>query len=91
MKAVFSTKKHELNVTTYQMVVLLLFNENPKQLGFKEIQDLSGIPIPDLKRALFSLSCGKARILTKSPTEKTSPVINETDTFQFNSNFKCEL
>ncbi|KAH3761929.1 cullin C [Pelomyxa schiedti] len=88
VKAMF-LKKHELSVTTYQMLVLLQFNEQNK-MTFSYLQESSGIPVPDLRRALMSLSCGKAKILLKTPMEKV-PKINETDAFTFNSAFKSNL
>ncbi len=39
VKAAFGTKKHELSVSTYQMVILLLFNEKT-ELTFKEIREV---------------------------------------------------
>eukprot|EP01130_Rhizamoeba_saxonica_P018986 TRINITY_DN9707_c0_g1_i1.p1 TRINITY_DN9707_c0_g1~~TRINITY_DN9707_c0_g1_i1.p1 ORF type:complete len:747 (-),score=159.93 TRINITY_DN9707_c0_g1_i1:273-2471(-) len=80
-------KRHELNVSTYQMCILLLFNEQDK-LSFQQIQEQTGIAAPDLRRNLFSLSCGKFRILLKEPkTRKLTPK----DTFQFNPKFRSKL
>ncbi len=42
VKANFGGRKHELNCTTYQMVVLLLFND-AKQLTYEEIEQVSAI------------------------------------------------
>jgi cullin 3 len=61
LKAQFGTKRHELNVSTYQMCILLLFN-NTNQLSCKEIRDATEIPLPDLKRSLISLSLGKYKV-----------------------------
>jgi hypothetical protein len=62
LKAQFGPKKHELSVSTYQMCILLLFNNAP-QITFKEIMDSTAIPIPDLKRNLLTLSSSKYRVL----------------------------
>ena len=51
IKATFGGKRHELNVTTYQMVVLLLFND-AEQLTYPEIAAASAIPEGELKRTL---------------------------------------
>lgn len=41
LKAFFGSRKHEFNVSTYQMVILLLFN-NSSQLTFRELKETSG-------------------------------------------------
>lgn len=58
IKASFGDKKHELNVSTYQMVILLLFNETDR-LTYDEILHATAIPPGDLKRSLQSLACVK--------------------------------
>jgi len=92
LKANFGIKKHELQVSTYQMVILLLFNDSSR-LTYKEISDATGIPAPDLKRNLASLCAPKNKILEKetpdSPNGKNSSEDNEV--FVFNSKFKSKL
>ncbi len=62
VKAGFSGgRRHELNVSSYQMLVLVLFN-HADSLPYREIQALTGIPHGDLRRALQSLACVKVRI-----------------------------
>ena len=58
MKATFGEKRHELNVSTYQMVILLLFNEADR-LSYSEILHASSIPPGDLKRSLQSLHASR--------------------------------
>ena len=58
MKATFGEKRHELNVSTYQMVILLLFNEADR-LSYADILHATSIPPGDLKRSLQSLACVK--------------------------------
>lgn len=58
LKATFGDKRHELNVNTYQMCILMLFNE-ADSLSFREIREICGIPDLDLKRSLQSLACAK--------------------------------
>lgn len=87
LKAVFGTKKHEVTVSTYQMVILMLFNEK-NDYTYKEIHEATQIPIADLKRNLFSLACGKYVLLNKEPNSKS---IQDGDTFSFNSKFKSKL
>ena len=70
MKATFGEKRHELNVSTYQMVILLLFNEADR-LSYSEILHATSIPPGDLKRSLQSLACVKVSphfICLASPT-----------------------
>jgi len=87
LKAQFGPKRHEINVSTYQMCILLLFNST-ESLSFKEIRDATEIPVPDLKRSLLALSCGKYKILVKKPLTKK---VDETDVFDFNSKFRSKL
>lgn len=87
LKAFFGSRKHELNVSTYQMVILLLFNTS-SQITFKELKETSGIPVPELKRNLMALCMAKYKVLSKEP--KTKQVADE-DTFAFNSAFKSKL
>lgn len=87
LKAFFGSRKHELSVSTYQLVILLLFNGS-SQMTFKDIKDATGIPIPDLKRNLMSLTISKYKVLTKNPKEKE---IKDDDVFSFNTAFKSKL
>jgi len=87
LRSHFGSKKHELNVSTFQMCILLLFNKN-QTLSFKEIQEGTTIPLQDLKRNLYTLSCAKYKILNKEPNNnKFAP----TDNFSFNAEFKSKL
>lgn len=53
-------RKHELNVSTYQMTILMLFNE-ADSLSYLDIAEATQIPPADLKRSLQSLACVKVR------------------------------
>ncbi|KAK3393476.1 Cullin [Podospora didyma] len=80
-------RRYELNVPTYGMIVLMLFNDLPEgeTLGFEEIQAKTNIPATDLTRTLASLSIApKARVLLKDPQTKN---IKATDRFCFNAGF----
>lgn len=48
-----------LQTSTYQAMVLLLFNDRG-QWSFKEIQQQTEIPAPELKRALQGMMQGKS-------------------------------
>ncbi|XP_071641362.1 cullin-3-like [Temnothorax longispinosus] len=82
-------RKHIIQVSTYQMCVLMLFNKR-ERLTYKEIQGETDIPERDLVRALQSLSMGKAtqRILLKHPCTKK---IESTDCFCVNDSFTSKL
>lgn len=84
LKVNFSTKKHELNVSTYQMCILLLFNET-ERLSYAEIQEATQITPAELKRNLQSLACVKGKnLLKKEPMGKE---IGDLDSFTFNEGF----
>ncbi|TVU28514.1 hypothetical protein EJB05_20033 [Eragrostis curvula] len=89
IKATFGKgQKHELNVSTYQMCVLMLFN-SADGLTYKEIEQATEIPASDLKRCLQSLACVKGKnVLRKEPMSKD---ISEDDTFYFNDKFTSKL
>ncbi|KAL4877547.1 Cullin [Aspergillus karnatakaensis] len=81
------TQRHELNVSTYAMVVLLLFNDvtADESLTFEEIQARTRIPDNDLIRNLQSLAVApKTRVLKKEPMSKD---VKPTDKFFFNNDF----
>ncbi|CAL9048469.1 unnamed protein product, partial [Musa banksii] len=50
--------KHKLNVSTYQMCILMLFN-SADRLTYREIEQATQIPASDLKHCLQSLACVK--------------------------------
>ncbi|KAK0525659.1 hypothetical protein OC835_005537 [Tilletia horrida] len=89
----FKNKKHELNVFTYALVILLLFEDTPDEgegsrLTYEYIRDTTQIPAIDVQRTLQSLACGKYKILLKEPKGKD---INPGDRFCFNINFSAPL
>jgi len=86
LKAQFD-KKHELQVSLYQALVLFVFNEGDSY-SFSDVMTATGIESSELKRTLQSLACGRARVITKTPKSKD---INETDTFHFAKDFKHKL
>jgi cullin 3 len=80
-------KRHELNVSTYAMVILLLFNDLPADqcLTYEEIQARTSIADNELCRNLQSLAvASKTRVLRKEPMSKD---IKPGDKFYFNENF----
>lgn len=89
IKAVFGKgQKHELNVSTFQMCVLMLFN-NSDRLSYKEIKQATEIPTSDLKRCLQSMACVKGKnVLRKEPMSKE---IAEEDSFVVNDRFASKF
>lgn len=80
-------RRHELNVPTYAMVILLLFNDVPSggSLTFDEIQARTNITTSELVRNLQSLAVApKTRILVKEPMSRE---VKASDRFSFNTNF----
>jgi len=70
LKAFFA-KRRELSVSTYQMCILLLFN-NQAKLSYKEIKEATDIPENDLKRNLLSLTATRHKILLHEQASSSS-------------------
>ncbi|KAJ6841075.1 cullin-3A-like [Iris pallida] len=89
LKATFGrNQKHELNVSSYQMCILMLFN-SVERLSCKEIEQATEIPASDLKRCLQSLACVKGKnVLCKDPMSKD---IAEDDAFFVNDKFSSKF
>ena len=84
-------KTRELNVSTYAMVILLLFNDLPpgQCITCEEIQAQTNIPFNELTRNLQSLAvANKTRILMKEPMSKD---VKPTDRFFFNDSFYSQF
>ena len=78
-----------VNVSTYQMVVLLMFNAPGQvQLSLEAIQQATNIEDKELRRHLLSLL--RAKLLTKTPAEPKKKVENG-DVFSVNLAFKSKL
>ncbi|KAI8631975.1 Cullin-domain-containing protein [Xylariaceae sp. FL1651] len=81
-------RRYEINVSTYGMIVLMLFNDikEDEWLSFEDIQAATNIPHPDLINALTSLSVIKQfRILLKESQSKSAA--KPGDRFTFNREF----
>ncbi|XP_033003618.1 cullin-4A [Lacerta agilis] len=87
LKAEFKEGKKEFQVSLFQTLVLLMFNEGD-EFSFEETKMATGIEDSELKRTLQSLACGKARVLNKSPRGKD---VEDGDKFAFNGDFKHKL
>jgi cullin 3 len=82
-------RKHILQVSTYQMVVLMLFS-NKEKWTFEEMKQETDIPDKDLIRAIQSLAMAKPsqRILIKEPKAKE---MLASDCFTVNDGFTSKL
>uniref|UniRef100_A0A3Q3VUS0 Cullin family profile domain-containing protein n=1 Tax=Mola mola TaxID=94237 RepID=A0A3Q3VUS0_MOLML len=87
LKAEFKEDKKELQVSLFQTLVLLMFNEG-EEFTLEEIKLATGIEDSELRRTLQSLACGKARVLTKIPKSKD---VEDGDKFSCNDDFKHKL
>ena len=86
-KASGKVVRHDLNVSTYAMVILLLFQDLPARqwITFEEIQAQTNIPAYELVRNLQSLALApKTRVLRKEPMNKD---VKPSDKFYFNEDF----
>ncbi|CDO78180.1 hypothetical protein BN946_scf184797.g6 [Trametes cinnabarina] len=86
----FKSRKHDLNVSTFALVILLLFEDilDDQFLTYEEIKNATAIPDVELKRQLQSLACAKYKILKKHPPGRD---VNPTDSFSFNVDFSASL
>jgi cullin 3 len=82
------SRRHDLLVTTYQMCILMLFNENAT-LTLQKIRSETQIPDIELRRHLISLCTPKHRILRKG--SKGKGISGDDDTFTFNADYKSKL
>lgn len=81
-------RRYNLSVSTYQMCILLLFNNN-LTLTLREIRSQTRIPIAELRRHLISLCTPRHRILFKG--SKGKGINSDDDTFTFNCSFSSKL
>ncbi|PTB65433.1 Cullin-domain-containing protein [Trichoderma citrinoviride] len=83
-------RRYDLNVPTYGMVVLSLFNDlkDGESLSFEEIQAKTSLSTADLTRALMAIAVApKSRVLAKDPPTKT---VKPGDRFSFNASFQSK-
>jgi cullin 3 len=93
LRATFGTgpnkyRRHDLCISTYQMCILMLFNEK-SSLTLGEIRTATAIPDQELRRHLISLCTPKHRILRKG--SKGKAITSDSDTFTFNADFTSKM
>lgn len=87
VRASFGKKSYDLQVTTLQAVVLNAFNDG-QTYGFTELKDKLNVDDITLKPLMHSLSCGKHKVISKSPA---SNKIQSTDSFSPNAKFSSNM
>jgi len=91
LKAHMPKSKHEINVSTYQMCILMLFNQHAA-LTYQDIQMRTNIPLEELKRQFMSLYVNpKAKILMRLGPEKDKKEPEDSDQFAINTQFESKL
>ncbi|KAJ2917406.1 hypothetical protein MD484_g3007, partial [Candolleomyces efflorescens] len=90
VRAAFKSRSYDLNVSTYAIMILLLFENigDDDFLSYSEIKDATLIEEADLKRNLQSLACAKFKVLRKHPPGRD---INNDDSFSFNTDFSAPM
>jgi len=91
VRARYKNKTHEINMPTYAMIILILFNdvEDGESLTFEQIKEATNIPEADLMRHLQSLAVApRTRLLRKEPMSKN---ISPGDRFSVNNNFESPM
>jgi len=87
LRANFKSGQKELQVSLFQALCLLQFNNTDEQT-LEEMMEATNIEDGEMRRTLQSLACGKARVLTKIPKGKD---INDGDKFIYNKDFTNAL
>ncbi|EEB91325.1 hypothetical protein MPER_10331, partial [Moniliophthora perniciosa FA553] len=90
VRVAFKNKKYDLNVATFALVILLLFEDLDDEgfLTYEEIKQATSIEESDLQRQLQSLACAKYKVLKKHPPGRD---VSPTDSFSFNLGFTANL
>eukprot|EP00569_Conticribra_weissflogii_P005587 CAMPEP_0171347236 /NCGR_PEP_ID=MMETSP0878-20121228/27306_1 /TAXON_ID=67004 /ORGANISM="Thalassiosira weissflogii, Strain CCMP1336" /LENGTH=1035 /DNA_ID=CAMNT_0011851199 /DNA_START=170 /DNA_END=3277 /DNA_ORIENTATION=- len=88
IKGSSKVRRHDLSVTTYQMCILVLFN-NRDVLTLAQIRNETNIPEDELRRHLVSLCTPKHRILRKG--SKGKGISNDDDTFTYNAEYTSKM
>lgn len=79
--------KRGLILSTYQMMIMLVFNST-KVAAFRHIMQITGIPRFEIQNHLLSLCHPKVGVLLKRPNKKD---LGEDDKFMINPKYKTQL
>jgi len=84
----FSAKaKHALVLSTYQMMILLIFNETPTAT-FKTVMDVTGLPDYEIGHHLLSMCHPKVGVILKRPNNRQ---LAEDHQFKINPKYTNKL
>jgi cullin 1 len=83
----FGKKSYDFQVSTLQAIAMNAFNDGVTKT-FEELSRDLNLEEGILKPLMHSLSCGKYKVLLKSPVGNK---INTTDTFTANTKFSCNM
>lgn len=87
VRANFGKKTYDLMVATLQAVALNALNGG-KTMKFDELKEVLNLEENVLKPLMHSLSCGKYKVVSKTPSSKQ---IKTTDSFTANPKFSCNM
>jgi len=88
VQTIFSPKvKRTLIVTTYQMMIMLVFNSY-KTPTYKQILDITGIPRGDIANHLLSLVHPKVAVIAKKPPGNS---LDDSHMFRINPQYQNKL
>jgi len=87
VRATFEKGKKEFLLHTYQMCIMMLYN-NTLSLTYEEIKQATKIPDQELERHLLSLAHPKVRLLKKTPNNK---FIANDHVFAYNFHYTSKL
>ncbi|GBG30619.1 Cullin-4 [Hondaea fermentalgiana] len=85
--------RKELEVSFYQAIVLLLYNELPaggQEFTASVLRERTGLEEGELNRTLLSLGSPQARLLLREPKASVRDPIKPTDRFVMNSAFRSD-
>jgi len=90
VRVTFKARKHDLNVSSFALVILLLFENigEGEFLTYEELKSATTIPDGELQRNLQSLACAKFKVLKKHPAGRE---VSPEDSFSFNVDFSSPL
>jgi len=85
---IFSAKaRHALVLSTYQMMILLIFNES-NCVDFKQVMDITGLPDYEIGHHLLSMCHPKVGVILKRPNNRQ---LAENHQFKINPKYTNKL
>lgn len=88
LRGIFPKGNYQIRCVTLQAMALLLLSDKSESLSTSDIAQEMGSTIDVIKRVLHSLSCGKYKVLLKTPSSKT---VSEDDKFEANEKFYSKV